>query len=69
MALVRRLVRGALLMSAAAIIKIPGPVLLGLRADTQNWGLPAGLMELGETRRDIVREPRGITVTDSPTSS
>ena len=39
-----------ILMSAAAIIQdTRGRVLLGLRADTQNWGLPAGLMELGET--------------------
>jgi 8-oxo-dGTP pyrophosphatase MutT (NUDIX family) len=39
-----------ILMSAAAIIQdTQGRVLLGLRADTHNWGLPAGLMELGET--------------------
>lgn len=47
-----------ILMSAAALIQdIQGRVLLGLRADTQNWGLPAGLMELGETPAGtIVRE-------------
>jgi 8-oxo-dGTP pyrophosphatase MutT (NUDIX family) len=47
-----------ILMSAAAIIQdTQGRVLLGLRADTQNWGLPAGLMELGETPAGtVVRE-------------
>jgi len=47
-----------ILMSAAAIIQDEqGRVLLGLRSDTQNWGLPAGLMELGETPAGtIVRE-------------
>jgi ADP-ribose pyrophosphatase YjhB (NUDIX family) len=47
-----------ILMSAAAIIQdTQGRVLLGLRTDTQNWGLPAGLMELGETPAGtIVRE-------------
>jgi 8-oxo-dGTP pyrophosphatase MutT (NUDIX family) len=47
-----------ILMSAAALIQdTQGRVLLGLRADTQNWGLPAGLMELGETPAGtVVRE-------------
>jgi 8-oxo-dGTP pyrophosphatase MutT (NUDIX family) len=47
-----------IVMSAAAIIQdAQGRVLLGLRSDTQNWGLPAGLMELGETPAGtIVRE-------------
>lgn len=47
-----------MLMSAAAVIQDQqGRVLLGLRADTHNWGLPAGLMELGETPAGtIVRE-------------
>jgi ADP-ribose pyrophosphatase YjhB (NUDIX family) len=47
-----------LLASAGAVIQdAHGRVLLGLRSDTQTWGLPAGLMELGETPAGtIVRE-------------
>jgi 8-oxo-dGTP pyrophosphatase MutT (NUDIX family) len=47
-----------ILMSAVAIIQdAQGRVLLGLRADTHTWGLPAGLVELGETPAGtIVRE-------------
>jgi 8-oxo-dGTP pyrophosphatase MutT (NUDIX family) len=47
-----------ILTSAGAVIQDErGRVLLGLRADTHTWGLPAGLMELGETPAGtIVRE-------------
>jgi 8-oxo-dGTP pyrophosphatase MutT (NUDIX family) len=47
-----------LLTSAGAVIQdARGRVLLGLRSDTRTWGLPAGLMELGETPAGtIVRE-------------
>jgi 8-oxo-dGTP pyrophosphatase MutT (NUDIX family) len=47
-----------MLTSAGAVIQDDRDrVLLGLRADTQTWGLPAGLMELGETPAGtIVRE-------------
>jgi ADP-ribose pyrophosphatase YjhB (NUDIX family) len=39
-----------ILMSAGAVIQdADGQVLLGLRADSHTWGLPAGVMELGET--------------------
>jgi 8-oxo-dGTP pyrophosphatase MutT (NUDIX family) len=45
-------------MGAAALIQNDtGQVLLGLRADSRTWGLPAGLMELGETPAGtIIRE-------------
>ncbi|NOT54553.1 MAG: NUDIX domain-containing protein [Deltaproteobacteria bacterium] len=47
-----------ILMSAGAVIQdTQGRVLLGLRSDTHTWGLPAGLMELGETPAGtLVRE-------------
>ncbi len=47
-----------ILMSAGAVIQdTQRRVLLGLRSDTHTWGLPAGLMELGETPAGtIVRE-------------
>lgn len=47
-----------ILMSAGAVIQdVNGRVLLGLRSDSHTWGLPAGLMELGETPAGtIVRE-------------
>jgi len=47
-----------MLSSAGAVIQDDrGYVLLGLRSDTHTWGLPAGLMELGETPAGtIVRE-------------
>jgi ADP-ribose pyrophosphatase YjhB (NUDIX family) len=47
-----------ILMSAGAVIQdTQGRVLLGLRSDTHTWGLPAGLMELGETPAGtVVRE-------------
>jgi ADP-ribose pyrophosphatase YjhB (NUDIX family) len=47
-----------ILMSAGAVIQdADGRVLLGLRADSHTWGLPAGLMELGETPAGtVVRE-------------
>jgi 8-oxo-dGTP pyrophosphatase MutT (NUDIX family) len=47
-----------MLTSAGAVIQDEQRrVLLGLRSDTQTWGLPAGLMELGETPAGtIVRE-------------
>jgi len=47
-----------ILMSAGAVIQdLTGRVLLGLRSDSHTWGLPAGLMELGETPAGtIVRE-------------
>jgi 8-oxo-dGTP pyrophosphatase MutT (NUDIX family) len=39
-----------ILMSAGAVIQdASSRILLGLRADSHTWGLPAGLMELGET--------------------
>lgn len=47
-----------ILMSAGAVVQdTQERVLLGLRSDTHTWGLPAGLMELGETPAGtIVRE-------------
>jgi 8-oxo-dGTP pyrophosphatase MutT (NUDIX family) len=39
-----------LLMTAGAVIQnADGHVLLGLRSDSHTWGIPAGIMELGET--------------------
>ena len=47
-----------IMMGAAAVIQDAcGQVLLGLRSDSHEWGLPAGHMELGETPAGtVVRE-------------
>src|SRR3954452_10249770 len=54
-----------ILNSAGVIILDPeGKVLLQYRKDTNNWGLPGGYMELGETFEDTakreIKEGMGI---------
>ena len=56
-----------ILNSAGAIIlNAEGKVLLEYRKDTNNWGLPGGYMELGETFEDTVKrevkEEMGVQV-------
>src|SRR3954468_20683168 len=58
-----------ILNSAGVIILDPvGKVLLQYRKDTNNWGLPGGYMELGETFEDTVkreiREEMGVELSD-----
>jgi 8-oxo-dGTP pyrophosphatase MutT (NUDIX family) len=61
--------RPILLVGAAVLVRDPqGRLLLGLRADNHQWGIPGGAMEPGETVEETARrealEETGLALGD-----
>lgn len=65
----RKYIGHAPMLSAGACIVVmkDNKILLNLRSDTKNWGIPAGSMELGETFEETaareLKEETNLTVT------